>query len=758
MAGLKQWIKNGLLVWQRRQYDRLLEEKTVTYDDWIRKEEAKKYEGTGADGSDGGMASVRQIPYGVCRDYLTGGAMLADGAEVVLFVAEDGAVSEVAENVVADYFGRNSEIAIAYGDEDVMGPEGIRYTPWFKPHWSPDTFLSFFYFGSVFAVRMRALRALTEEEMQWIWREGDKAIGIYRLCYVLAVKSGGFLVRERRTVDGGEENEEWMGESGRKSGVGDGFGFPVGHMDEVLFHARSNCEMRLSQSQPLHTAGCPVKADVCEADKAEGREGEHTCNSIGKISIVIPSKDNAEVLKRCIESVQRQYGKRKAALACEIIVVDNGSAKEVQEELRGWMAEQEKEIQYFYVYKEMPFHFSRMCNMGAETSTGDVLLFLNDDVEIAKNGAGAQHSLLERLYDRAKRGYTGAVGTKLYYPDSRKIQHAGIVNLRLGPVHKLQFKEDDMDYYYGWNRRERNVMAVTGACLAVEKKKYKQAGGFSKELPVAFNDVDFCFTLFEKGYYHVVLQDVVLYHHESMSRGNDDDREKLCRLLGERDKLYARHPRMYGADPFYHKYLAGDMLSTGFELKADYNWNPQSAHGKVRAEEGMVVNAREDACVMVSLEYAGTVGEFLTGGEIRDGRMRGAPAVDGAGRKKDYLLQGYSFVAGSDNACYEKYLIFMKDLDMGKGENEDGVGVERIGSGDCGKTLCIKAEPFIRRDVEANLPDQVNVGMAGFCILVDDGDLPSGTYRVGMMVRDKCSGQKLYTWTNRYLTVESSVR
>ncbi len=733
VAECRQWAKNRLADWQRWKYGKLLEELSVTYDGWIRETERKKFGGEGGRKTEGLPLTVRLVPYEACRDYLTGAAPGAETADVVLFAADGGQTAAFAEEAVAEYFRKNAGIIMAYGDEDVMGPDGIRYTPWLKPHWSPDTFLSFFYFGSIFAVRTAALRGLTQPELQWIWRRQDGygnenenknkngTSAIYRLCYVLAVKSGGFSMRD----------------TGMDSGSGD-FCFPVGHVDEVLFHARSNRELELLRSQPLDRSGCPLPEAGChgglegQAETAEKRlsagRGEKPDDSRGMLSVVIPSKDNEQVLKRCIESVTKQYGRCAERLDCEVIVVDNGSREEVRRSLEDRFSGQGEQsgwgIRYRYLYREMPFHFSRMCNLGAEAAAGDVLLFLNDDVDLGEDG------LLERLYDRAKRVYTGAVGAKLYYPDSRRIQHGGIVNLRLGPVHKLQFKEDTADYFYGWNRRERNVIAVTGACLAVERKKFWEAGGFPEELPVAFNDVDLCFSLFEKGYYQVVLQNTDASHYESMSRGSDDDREKLERLLGEKDKLYARHPGIYGTDPFYHKYLAGDMLSTGFELRSDYDWNPKRAQGRAEENDGLLQNAREDACVMVSLEYAGTAGDFLL--PVRtEGKDGGGKGMEASGSGEVYLLQGYSFVAGSDNACYEKRLLLERDK----------------------RLYSVAAQPVVRRDVEENLPDQINVGMTGFCQLLGSGDLPAGSYRVGVMAKDRCSGQKLYTWTNRYLEI-----
>lgn len=512
---VRQMVKEQLVKRQQKKYFKLLEEKTVTYDVWIKETEqkiAERLKGQGLD-SNCSFPDIRQIPYEACEAYVTGSNLQKENAELVLFADTDGQLGPLALPLVKEYFNSHPEIALLYGDEDVMSPEGIRYTPWLKPDWSPDTFLSGFYFGSVFAVKTKALQELTEEEKQWIWQaensdsvDGGRTVsegkgyrsnknagngnvtdenaaflrGIRRLCFVLAEKSGGF---QKRTE--AEEN----------------FGFPIGHVQEILFHATANKEMIMAAENAM---------DVFADERAAGR----------KLSVIIPSKDNEEVLKRCILSLKKAAADR---IECEIIVVDNGSSEETGQKLESWLGE----IGAHYIYQKMPFHFSRMCNLGAEAASGEVLLFLNDDVEVPEQGragAGLQESVFsekafpENIYDAAKRLFTGAVGVKLYYPDSVRIQHAGIVNLRLGPVHKLQFKEDTVSYYYGWNRGTRNVIGVTGACLAVEKKKFEEIGGFPEELPVAFNDVDLCFSLFEKGYYNMVMQDTAFYHYESLSR------------------------------------------------------------------------------------------------------------------------------------------------------------------------------------------------------------------------------------------------
>lgn len=700
MVSMKQWIKKVLAdVWRRR-YDRLLEKKTVSYDAWIKRVETESAEDEEED--DASPLTVKQVPYEACTSFCLGKVLEKETADIILFADSDGRVSDRAKQAVAEYFSAADgnvpgRVQMLYGDEDVLSPEGIRYTPWFKPDWSPDTFLSFFYFGSIFAVRTELLRKLTVEEKKWILdrdsRQGGSRSGIYCLCYILARKCGGFGKRQK------------------DAGAAEKWGFPIGHLDEVLFHGKTNREMRIGREDFLTASGAESLNELIP-----GKENFDTAER--KLSVIIPSKDNPEVLKRCIRSLMAEAA-QGIGDSYEVVLVDNGSGEDTRKELEKWL--EERGISFQYLYRKMPFHFSQMCNMGAEAAEGNVLLFLNDDVEIPGGADREAGSLLDEMCRMVRRPYTGAVGVKLYYPDSARIQHAGIVNLKLGPVHKLQFKEDHISYYYGWNRGKRNVIAVTGACLAVEKKKFLEAGGFPEELQVAFNDVDLCFSLFEKGYYNVVLQDTPLYHYESLSRGDDDSKEKLFRLLQEKDKLYERHSGLYGKDPFYHKYLASDILSTGFDLEAEYEPVKEELPVRMMDAGELERDAREDACVMVSLEYAGAAAAF--------GEKRG---------NHELLIQGYCFISGSDNALFEKWILLKPEEDAEK-------------SG--GKLAGIRPEPLRRKDVEDNLPDQVNVGLTGFCALIDGTTLAKGSYRIGILAKDRCSRQKLYAWTNRYLRI-----
>ena len=142
------------------------------------------------------------------------------------------------------------------------------------------------------------------------------------------------------------------------------------------------------------------------------------------VSIVIPSKDNPSVLERCLKSIVRWT----KDISCEVIVVDNGSSSENKTELE----KLQQEYGFSYIYQPMEFNFSKMCNMGAALAEYSLLLFLNDDCEVR----GAKW--LSHMASLAAVKTAGAVGAKLYYPESKRIQHCGIYNIQVGPLSSLR--------------------------------------------------------------------------------------------------------------------------------------------------------------------------------------------------------------------------------------------------------------------------------------------------------------------------------
>lgn len=268
------------------------------------------------------------------------------------------------------------------------------------------------------------------------------------------------------------------------------------------------------------------------------------------VSIIIPSKDNPDILKCCLQSIS----KFTKCINYEIIVVDNGSNdsnRKDYEELVDTF-----EGQASYVYEKADFNFSHMCNTGAAKAKGNLLLFLNDDIEIIGQDY-KDTDWLSVLAGQAKQESTGAVGAKLLYPDSSYIQHVGVINYESSCFAHLYAKAvDDKNIKAHRNYADYDCLCVTGACFMLEKTKFEKAGGFDEAFEVTHNDVDICLTLHEQGYYNVLRNDVVLFHHESFSRGDDEvDEEKNRRNMHARDMVYEKHPELEKYDPFYSPLL-----------------------------------------------------------------------------------------------------------------------------------------------------------------------------------------------------------
>lgn len=253
-------------------------------------------------------------------------------------------------------------------------------------------------------------------------------------------------------------------------------------------------------------------------------------NINGKVSIIIPSKDNYDILKRCIDSIRKKTDYKNY----EIIVVDNGSADR----------EKYKDICDKYIYGVYDFNFSKMCNIGAKCANGEYLLFLNDDTEVITS------DWLNIMAAYSEEKNAGAIGAKLYYPDSDIIQHCGVCNIISGPVHYFNGFSDKDSLYFGRNRFTYNVSAVTAACMLIKKDIFL---GFDENFTVGYNDVDLCFSLIENGYNNMIVNDVKLYHYESLSRGDDRvSATKLKRLAEEKERLYNKHKGFCCNDRFYN--------------------------------------------------------------------------------------------------------------------------------------------------------------------------------------------------------------
>jgi GT2 family glycosyltransferase len=238
----------------------------------------------------------------------------------------------------------------------------------------------------------------------------------------------------------------------------------------------------------------------------------------------------------------------------EIVIIDNGSQDRDTLLFLNSLALQNR---IRVIRDDSPFNYSRLNNSGVAHSPGELLCLLNSDVEVITP------DWLEEMVSFAIKPDVGAVGARLWYPNGT-LQHGGVIvgfggvadhaHLRLPKGHCG---------YFGRAVLQQELSAVTGACLMVRRKLFEAVGGLDEQLAVAFNDVDFCLRLKAAGYRNIWTPFAELIHHESASRGLDDNPEKIARFRQESHFMYMRWGKTLQLDPFYNPNLSA--------TKADYS-------------------------------------------------------------------------------------------------------------------------------------------------------------------------------------------
>ncbi len=426
------------------------------------------------------------------------GAALSDAeGEFVAFV---GAGDELAPDAlfgVVEALQERPESGVVYSDHDRIDGEGNRFDPAFKPAWSPDLLLSTDYVSHLAVYRKDLLEEI-----------------------------GGI----RETPDGCEDYDLILRATERTA--------VVHHVPRVLYHQRTAA----GTSDPSG-----ARTVVSEALDRRGIEGTVEDGLIPgrlrvnlavagrpKVTLVVPTRDNVALLKNCVQSVERLTTYPNY----EILIVDNESADPATLE---YLSSTPHRVLRF----EEPFNYSRINNFAVSRAQGEFVVLLNDDTEVIGGG------WLEAMLEHAQRPEVAAVGAKLLYPDG-SIQHAGVlvgVGNPWGPgiaVHAHQFFADGPGYG-GAVATTGNFSAVTAACMMLRKAVFEDVGGLDEEnLKVAFNDVDLCLRLRERGYDIVYTPHAELYHHESVSRGYGvgDPAESVY--------MRARWGETLDEDPFYN--------------------------------------------------------------------------------------------------------------------------------------------------------------------------------------------------------------
>ena len=634
------------------------------------------------------------FPFSSCKDSVKAvlGKSCVERETIYLFVRENGVLCDGACALIAKAFSEHREALVVYADEDYYGSPKELYSieektthgllrgePWFKPEFSPDTLESFFYIGSIFALKGQVITEVL-----------NAFGGDMPLCELVRTLSR----RVAAMRDGTHGEKRFV------------------HIPEPLY-----TNNKLSEKDEIDC----FEQDIFEKTDAVRIGG--TRANIGRLSIIIPSKDNLQTLKRCIETF-RQCAKD---LDYELIIVDNGSTDDNRACINDFL----EACGAKYLYEQAEFNFSQMCNRGAKAADGDFLLFLNDDIEVDETQSDGRW--LAKMMRYAAMEHVGAVGIKLRYPDGNLIQHVGITNMAVGPAHKLGGMPDEGNLYHGHNLADYNMLAVTAACMMVSRGKFERVGGFDEELAVAYNDVELCFRLYQMGLYNVVVNSAFLVHHESLSRGEDTTPEKQARLLREKRKLYDKHPwaspKARTQDPFYSPNLVQ------WEKDAAYHINYQYPCDKIVELEPLPVKYRR-----------------FTGRMYR-------PFLMWFIRKtvRNYLEQTHVHIAKLFNRLTgEAYHMFNID----QVTQEEGIVtitgwhvLRKQDNAKLVKKLWIRGlhweeyvaelSPKLRRDVEALFVGECrtkNTALSGICLKIDTSKLTRGKYMVGIVVKRRWRG------------------
>ncbi|MBR4580994.1 MAG: glycosyltransferase [Lachnospiraceae bacterium] len=604
--------------------------------------------------------------------------------DVIIFASENSVLSKTAEWEIIKAFEENPETLVIYADEDcVIAPssewesikkQGVKVSKRsnirFKPVYSPETLLSYFYPANMVAFRKNTFESYPADEGESIYDY------MLRNLYHFSEDTVYHLPLILQHVHRLPEDEPIVFEEGNADkkrellkNCGMDFSF-----EKSLFKPEYMSDEDLNREYPV----LPVKEGTC-------------------LSVIIPSKDNPEVLFRCIESLKI----KEQPFEVQIIVVDNGSSEENKKRIE----EASVKEGFEYIYEKEEFNFSHMNNVGARRAKGNLILLLNDDMEMVTSDA------LVRMAGQLSAPGVGAVGAKLLYPNSSIIQHVGITNAVDGPVHKFIGKDDREKTDYLRNRFVHDCIGVTGACLMLKKEDYDLIGGLKEELRIAYNDVDLCFSLRDLKKRMVLRPDCVFYHHESLSRGADHlSEEKLERLAKERKMLYSLHPDIYNLDPYESAPVAG-----GSELGFD-------------AENNFLRKKPKEECPRpTDFDYR----KYPEGIIVHFDRLEKEEFARSCG-EEFFVLQGYHVVPMIDNMRFRFSMVF-------EGKN--------------GKYVMPMPE-FLRTNLEGTYQGATNLQLSGFCNFVTTSELPPDTYEIGIYADDVLKKLYLYQRTGEKLVME----
>lgn len=429
----------------------------------------------------------------------------------LLFLDPVDQLAETALFWIADTLRNHPECRLLYSDEDTISADGLRSDPYFKPVYNYELHLAQDLMGRTCVFETELLRDI-----------------------------GGFR-------PGFAEAEHW---DASLRAVENLKIQQIAHIPRVLLHRRSDRilpdkEIRMRVVQE-HLQRKGLEGTVVPApDAPHYNRVIYARPSVQpSITIIIPTRDRADLLQRCTDSIRQKSTYQNY----EILIVDNGSTDPDTLSLLQQLAQQGLRVERL----DIPFNYSTLNNVAAEKTQGEYLCFLNNDTEILTP------DWLEEMVSFASQDRVGVVGARLWYPDGR-VQHAGVITGRHGNsdhIHKNLTRGETG--YFGRAVLHQTLSAVTGACMLMRRHVFEQASGFDEAYPVSLGDIDFCLRVQDLGYANVWTPYAELIHHESASRGLDAAIHQSPRVAMEVATFQARWGGRLFQDPAYNPNLSLD--------------------------------------------------------------------------------------------------------------------------------------------------------------------------------------------------------
>ena len=497
---------------------------------------------------------------------------------------------------------------LVYSDHDRFDSQGQHTDPEFTFGWSPEHLLGRNYIGGVYLFSATLFKRINtpafSESVAAVLEKNPEAAATFRYCLLLELGNAAKKVARVPDVLWTESTMPStlrLTESLWASNFLDRFE-PGSSLREHSANNSANNSSNNSPNDGLDTV----------------RYVDRPLQSAPLVSIIIPTMAKLELVTPCIETLLSLTDYSNF----EIVILDNSRGK--NPDGISYLIDKGLKV----IECDFDFNWPRLNNLGAKESDGELLLFLNDDVEITDAG------WLTELVKQAQRSCVGTVGALLYYPEGM-LQHAGVflVDTGGGCAHLFHKMAPSSELRGNLHNLVREVSANTGACLLVSRENFAAVGGFDEGLAVVGNDIDLCLKLRQKGLVNIWTPRCSLIHNESISRKASVPKEdealmwnKWGELFRSGDEYYNPNLTLTGVDCAANLTLPPSLLESKTAKASGspslLETSPQKGVnliGYIRAEMGVGEGARSDARALAAADIEFGVINFERGNSARMG-------------------------------------------------------------------------------------------------------------------------------------------